>query len=862
MTLVNLLRHISLKHLILKKSQTVMAALGICLGVAAMLAIDIVNKSVLSSFEDSINSITGRAALQITGAESGFPEKLLDRIQDVPGVEYALPVIETNANFSGGRDRAVLILAVDSLQDHKIRNYRITDESADIPDPLLFLAKRDSILLTREMAAREGIKIDQEVAIQTVLGIKKFVVRGLLDPEGPAKAAGGDVAVMDVYAAQLVFGKEGRIDRIDVSFLPGQDLDAMRQRIEAALPEGYYVDTPAGRARQIETLTLRFRKTISLIGSMTMFVGMYLIYNAISISVVQRRKEIGIIRALGATRAQVTALFLGETLIIAALASLAGIGLGILFARLSVGAVAQTVSVAYASASVTEIAVSGKDVFSSMAVGIAASLLAAWFPARSSARIAPVSAIRTLPYPPDGFLLGRSVRVLSGVFVCCALALFLAYKTAAPASPLRNAGTTFGTMVFLLLGISLATPLFLKWFMHFYHRFLAPRLGSEGRLAGLNLQKNISRNAVAVAAVFFSIALSVNSSTMLSSAQKGFLDYMESVERSDILVTSGHPMASAGGQNSPMPGTMGREIERVAGVRSADPFRKLFINYSGRRILLEMVDFERWSQYNTCTVVDGKWDDIRKMSRQDSVLINESIAARYRLKAGETISLPTPNGLVRFTITAVIVSYASDSGVIIMDTYTYQRYWKDTVVDMFSVRVKPGENIAVVRNAILERFGRDRKLFVLDSQAFKAELRKLLDQSFVMNNAVNVITLAIAGFGIIVTLLASVLERTREIGILRSIGMERGQVARVVILESVLVGITGGMVGAATGLAIGWLSVEGFFRLDLGASIGYHIQYSSVWTALLLSAGLSAIAGLYPAWRAARTNIVEALAYE
>ncbi len=862
MTFTNLLRYISLKHLILKKSQTLMAATGICLGVAAMLSIDIVNQSVLSSFEDSINSITGRAALQITGAESGFPEQLADRIQQVQGVEYALPVIETNASISGGKERAVMILAVDSLQDHKIRSYRITDESADIPDPLMFLAKRDSILLTREMANREGIKIDQEIQVQTVQGIKKFVVRGLLDPDGPAKAAGGDIAIMDVYAAQLVFGKEGRIDRIDVSFLPGQDLDTMKQRIESALPEGYYVDTPAGRARQIELLTLRYRKSMSLIGSLTMFVGMYLIYNAISISVVQRKKEIGIMRALGATRAQVAGLFLGETFIISVLASIVGVGLGLVFARLSVGAVAQAVSTIYANASGTQIVFSWKVALSDMTIGICASLFAACFPARSSARIAPVSAIRTLPYSPEGFLLGRKIKIWSAALVCAGIITLLIYKAAGASSAIRNSGTTFASMIFLLLGISLATPLFLKWFMYFYHRFLAAHLGSEGRLAGLNLQKNLSRNAVAVAAIFFSIALSVNSSTMLSSAQKGFLDYMDSVERSDILVTSGHPMASAGGQNSPMPGSMAREIESVPGVKTADPFRKLYLNYSGRRILLEMVDFDRWMQYNTCTVVDGKWDDLRNMSRQDNVLINENIAARYRLKAGDTIDLPTPNGPVHFHITAVIVSYASDSGVIVMDTYTYQRYWKDTLADMFSVRVKPGQSITTVQAAIMERFGHERKLFVMDSQAFKEELKKLLDQAFVMNNAVNIITLVIAGFGIIVTLLASVLERTREIGILRSIGMKRSQVAGVVILESMLVGIVGGIAGAATGLAIGWLSVEGFFRLDLGASMEYSVHYGSILIALVLAAGLSAIAGLYPAHRAAKTNIVEALSYE
>jgi putative ABC transport system permease protein len=153
-------------------------------------------------------------------------------------------------------------------------------------------------------------------------------------------------------------------------------------------------------------------------------------------------------------------------------------------------------------------------------------------------------------------------------------------------------------------------------------------------------------------------------------------------------------------------------------------------------------------------------------------------------------------------------------------------------------------------------------MYVLPALEFRSEIKKLLDQSFVMNDAVNVLTLLIAGFGIIVTLLASVLERTREIGILRSIGMKRSQVSGVVLIESALIGLAGGLLGIVAGVITGWINLEGFFRLDFGSSMSYHIHYPSIVSAMLLSIGLSVLAGLYPAKRAAKTNIVEALSYE
>jgi len=863
MKLLNLLRHISLKHIRLQKAQLAMAIAGICLGVAAMVAIDLVNISVLKSFEDSINHATGRASLQITGAESGFPEEMLDRIQNLPGIEYAVPVIETNASLAGGQERSIMILGVDVLQDHQIRDYSLTDESADIPDPLMFLAKRDSLLLTRAMAEQEGIKIDQEIKIQTVAGLKTFKVRGLLNPEGPAKVAGGDIAVMDVYAAQMAFGKVGRLDRIDVSLLAGENLDAMKERITLALPAGYDVDTPAGRTRQVEILLGRFRNSMGLISFMALFVGMYLIYNTVSISIVQRRREIGILRALGAGRLQIAGLFLTETLAASAIAALLGIGLGLLFAKASIGLVAQSVTDMYVKASVSELAFAWPAVLKNAGIGMLASLVAAALPAIAGARITPVSAIRAHSYTPDGFLLSNRIRIAAIGCILISILCLVLFESAAPGSHLRSLGLVFTAVISLLAGVSLAVPILLKWFIPLLHNLLAVCFGAQGRLAGLNLQKNVTRNGVAVAAILCSIALFVSSANSVNSLRTSLFEWFDSIIRADILVSSGHPLAAGGAPTIPMPGEMLGEIAKLPGVSSVEPFRKGRVSYNGRKVLLEIFDVALRMEYCPAMIATGKREDMASLlPGQDNVVVNEAMAVKDRIKPGDTIVLPTPNGPVRFGVAAIIVSFTSDSGVVWMDVNTYRRHWRDDLVDTFEVLVKPDAEIKTVRQAILDRFGQERKLFALPAAEFKVEVRKILDRSFVMTNAVNILTLVIAGLGIIVTLLASVLERTREIGILRGIGMTRSQVSGVVIIESALIGAIGGVLGAATGILIGWIEVEGIFRLDFGASIGYHVHYPAIGLALLLAIGLSTLAGLYPARRAAGTNIVEALSYE
>ncbi len=863
MKLLNLLRHISLKHLHLQKLQLVMAVSGICLGVAAMVAIDLVNRSVLKSCEDSINHATGRAVLQITGGEAGFPEEMLERVQKLPGVEYAVPVIEATGGLTGDKERALMILGIDVLQDHHIRDYSITDESAEIPDPLLFLAKRDSILLTRTLAGQIGIGIDQEVNVQTVAGLKTFKVRGLLNPEGPARVAGGDIAIMDVYAAQMAFGKVGSLDRIDVSFLPGQDFDTMKARIEAALPPGYDVDTPAGRTRQVELLLGRFRTSMRLVGCMALFVGMYLIYNTVSISVVQRRREIGILRALGGGRMQIAALFLAETLAVATFASLLGMALGLGFAQASVGVVAQSVTEMYLRTSVSELVFSWPSLLLNAGIGILASLIAAVFPSLAAARVTPVSAIRAVPYAADDFLRGWRIKFAACLCLLIALSCLVAFEVASPASPAKNLGFVVVAVILLLLSISLITPVLFAWTLPLTHNLLAFCFGAQGRLAGLNLQKNITRNGVAVAAILCSIALFVSSANTVHSMRTSLFEWFDSIIRADLLVSSGHPLATGGAPTIPMPAEMLGEMEKIPGVQSVEPFRKGRVSYNGRKLMLEVFDVALRMDYCPAMIAVGKRENMaRLLPDQDYVAINEGLALKERLRPGDSLVLPTPQGPVRFGVAAVIVSFSSDAGVVWLDINTYRRHWRDPLVDTYEVLVKPGAKIKEVRQAILDRFGGERRLFALEAAEFKVEVRKILDRSFVMTNAVNIITLVIAGLGIIVTLLASVFERTREIGILRGIGMTRSQVLAMVLIESALIGAIGGVLGAAAGIVIGWIEMEGMIRVDLGASIGYHVHYAALLWALLLAVGLSALAGIYPARRAATTNIVEALTYE
>lgn len=863
MNLWNLLRHISLKHFRLRKGQTFMAVAGICLGVTAIIAIGLVNKSVLFSFENSFNLIIGRAQLQVTGAQAGFPEKLMEKVQSVPGVAHAVPVIEADGMLVHGKERSIAILGVDVLIDSQVRDYSLTGDGADIPDPLLFLARKDSILVTQTMARREGFAVDQRIQVQTVEGIQTFRIRGILNPEGPAKAMGGNLVVMDLYAAQLAFGKDRRIDRIDVSVRKGQDLESVKRAIATALPQGYVVDTPAGRTRQIETMLAKFQDGFNMLSYLAIFVGMYLIYNAVSISVVHRRKEIGILRALGCTKGEIVALFLGETTLLAFLGSLLGVGLGLALADLLVESFGAVISEAYVRTSVTEIHVNWQYPLLGIFCGIVTSLVAALFPARAGSRVSPAAAIQSVPFAEEGFFTTRRLNALGALSLGFAFATLVAYRLTGASPMTRHLGFLLAAQFLILLGVSLFTPAFLRFFIQVFGKLFSSKLGVSGRLAGLNLRKNLTRNAVAVAAVFFGISVFVGSAGYVHSVKKSAIRWLDSFIRADILVTSGHPGTSANALTVPMPVAMAAALREIPGVLSVDSWRRVSLSYLGRRVLISAVDIANWSGHSSYIFTEGRQEDaLTRMPNQNVIVVSEPFATIFQVRPGDNLALPTPSGPVIFQVAGIVVDYTNDSGTIGMDLRTYQRHWGDMLADTFSVRVKPGTRVAAVREEILKRFGGQRKLFALSAIEFKKEIRRVLDRMFVFNHTLDIITLTIASLGIIFALFASIMERTREIATLRAMGMLKRQISAVVVLESALMGLAGGLLGTLAGILGGIINLEGFFVANYGSAAQYYLPVRAIMWALVLSISLSALAGLIPARKATRTNIVEGLSYD
>ena len=320
-----LLRLISWQYVRKHLLRSLLTIAGIVLGVAVFVGMHTANQSVLTAFTNTVDRIAGATQLQITAGEAGFEEEILERVQGVPEVRVAVPVIEAVATPETRAKGNLQILAVDMTGDRSLREYALEDgDDSFIEDPLVFLAQPDSIMITREFAAENGLKANDALTLRSMDGPKRFVVRGIMKSSGLTSAFGGNLAIMDVYAAQKVFGRGRRFDRIDLAVQEGLRPEEVGKRLEQLLGAGYQVESPSSRGKQFESLSSVYGMLANITSLFALFIGMFIIYNSFAIAVTQRRSEIGILRALGATRGQIQVLFLAES----AVGGLVGAGLG------------------------------------------------------------------------------------------------------------------------------------------------------------------------------------------------------------------------------------------------------------------------------------------------------------------------------------------------------------------------------------------------------------------------------------------------------------------------------------------------------------------------------------------------------
>ncbi|HWR54343.1 MAG TPA: FtsX-like permease family protein [Bryobacteraceae bacterium] len=847
-----LLRLLSWPYLRKHALRWTLTVAGIVLGVAVFVAMHSANQSVFAAFDRTVDRIAGKTQLQVWAGDFGFPEEVLEKVQSVREVDVAVPVIEASGETGLKGQGNLLILGTDMTGDQSLRDYDLEDgDAAVIDDPLVFLAQPDSIMLSREFADRNGIKAGDRLPMKTMAGDKLFTVRGIMKAGGMAKAFGGNLAIMDIYAVQKVFGRGQRFDRIDVGVKEGVPIEQAQQAIRKAVGPGFEVEPPQARCEHFESMLRQYQVMVNVTSLFALIIGMFIIYNAFSIAVTQRRSEVGILRALGATRRQIRALFLGESAVAGLAGSLLGVAAGVLMARgiaKYIGAL--TASIYGVAQQVDDVDIEPWVLASAIVLGVATSMVAAFIPARNAARVDPVQALQKGKYQvlSEG---ENRVRTGAAMVTAAGAAALLAFGHsrigfyAGYALALLTALLLAPTLA-LLVARALRQPL--KW--------LRP---VEGALAADSLLQAPRRTSATVSALMLSLAMVIGFGGMSRSFFVSVTDWMDSVLNPDFFLTGSESIAQ---RAFSFPGSMGAEVESVPGVDQAQMVRSARVLYKGTPVMVVAVEADKLGRKVKRKPLAGDPNEMYRLTAAGAgALVSDSFANLRSVRLGDPVELPTPRGILRLPVVGITRDYSDQQGTVLLDRGVYKRWWDDDTANIIRVYVKPGANKAEVRQAILDRFSKGRRLFILSNAEVKTEILRLTDQWFGMTYNQVAVAVLVAVLGIVNTLMVSITDRRRELGVLQAVGAMRNQIRHTVWLEALAIGVVGLVLGFALG-AVNLHYTLGIVQDVGGMRTDYIFPMNVALTMIPVILGAAFIAALWPAETTVRGSLMEALEYE
>ena len=849
-----LLRLISWPYFRKHVLRSILTTMGIVLGVSVFVGMQTANKSAAHAFSQTVDRIAGKTDLQVTAGETGFGEDVLDTVQSASTVRVAVPAIEAVVDSMIKGQGNLMVLGIDMTGDRSLRDYDLeSGDDAVVQDPLVFLAQPDSIMLSKEFVDRNHVALGDRVRLATAEGDKSFAVRGIMKPSELASAFGGSIAIMDIYAAQKMFGRGRMFDRIDVAVKPGTTLTDCQQELSRLLGPAFDIQPPASRGQQFEAVLAGYSMMLSISSAFALFIGMFIIYNSFAIAVTQRRTEIGILRALGASRQQIRWLFLGESSVMGLIGSLAGLVIGVVVARAIVSSVSAVISDIYFVAQRTdEVALNPVVLVVAIVIGIGTSLVAALVPAHNAARVDPVQALQKGRYQ----VLTAGESRLRAILATVIGILSVACLSFGGHRAVFYTGYVFAIMLVPVL----AGPLLSKSLTKAIRPALKWLRPVEGALAADSLIQAPRRTSGTVIALMLSLALVVAFSGMARATYESIVDWMRTTFNADLFVAATPNFAT---ETLRLPATMASELAAVPGVERVQMFRNGRIMFRKTPIHIIVIEMQSVAETSPRQPVAGNVTEMyRKAAAGEGVIVSDNLAQLQHLALGEILEVPAPYGLIRLPIVGIVVDFSDQQGAIYVDRSVFIKYWHDDSVRDFRVYLKSGATVSDVRERILERYAGQRQLFVLTNSDVRNYILKITDQWFGLTSVQIAVAVLVAILGIVNALTVSIIDRRREFGVLRAVGALAGEIRRTIWLEALSVAALGVLLGCALGALNLYYMLQMVERDVTGLRLNYLFPFSMALAFVPTFLFAAFIAAIWPAESAVRGSLVEALEYE
>jgi len=866
---MRLFRQFILRPLIADRVRTITTVLGVSLGIAVVIAIQLTNASSVRGFETALETVAGKTGIEVIGAGTGVDETMIPQLSWLREYGVISPVIEGSAALVTGDVRqlnsrrqleAVKLLGIDILRDQPFRDYhllelqrlgagpsgRSAEEDFNTQRFLEILTSPQTVVITEKLAVRRHYAMGSTLTLMIGDRVIDFVVRGILKNEGPARVLDGNFILMDIAAAQLAFDRLGRVDRLDILLPDHADVHASLDAIAARLPSGLAAQRPSRRSEQVETMLAAFHTNLTALSWIALIVGLFLVYNTVTISVVARRQEIGTLRALGLSRNKVLALFLGEAAALAVAGIVIGLGLARLLADGAVTMTSRTVSTLYIAAVAAPPHMTIEHFWVAVAIGLPLSLIAAAIPALEASRVPPTAAMRGHDTLDMRVRFNLTPVVIAFVFLAAAYGL--AQLPPIGRRPVFGYVSSFA----IVIGGAFLVPAIMYGLARAGRTFLRRRLGVEGLLAHANLTSAIPRLSISVAALAVSLSMMVAIAVMIGSFRDTVVYWVSQTLQADLFIGPG--IRPTVGSEQTVSEDVITTLSKHPDVESLDRFRNVDFVFQGNLAVLGAGSFDVVLEHGSLlfkSPSDAR-ERVRSAIGQDAVIISEPFATRYHVRDGDTIDILTPQGTKPFRIAAVYYDYSSDRGVAVMDRRTFAKYFGDLQPTGVAAYLKKGADPEKVRSEMLDMLDEGHRAFIFSNRTLRNEILQVFDSTFAITYALEVIAIVVAMLGVAGTLLTLVLERRRELSLLRLTGADRRQVRRMVIIEAAMIGAVSQGIGLVVGFALSMVLIYVINVQSFGWTIQFHVPLAFLVQATIAVVIATSVAGIYPARRAAQ----------
>ncbi len=853
--MIGLVARSNLRYWLQHRWQLFLMVTGLALGVAVVFAVDIANESAKRAFALSVDSVTGRTTHQLVAAADGLDESIYTRLRVELGVRNIAPVVEGTVVMAG---ETLQVLGVDLFAESLFRNATFSNGENNVREGVadragpedaapttagsriaLRLLEPGAIILSESTAARFNLSIGDSLAIDASVAPVKLVNT----ITGQQEAAFESIVMMDIATAQDLLQMQGELSRIDLVLDSTANDASLLQRITSTFPSVNIIDA-VSRNTSLKEMTSAFHTNLLAMSLLGVLVGAFLIYNTVTLAVLQRRSLFGVLRVTGVTRDELFRSVILESLFVAFIGTVVGLLLGYLLGYLLLELVTRTINDLYFTLDVKRVDFGLGTIVKAVALGLGSALVAAIPPALEASRSSPVTVLQSSAIERRAGLAIPYIAVAGLVLIVVGMLITWFSE--------RSLWAGFAALMSIVLGYSLLIPLVLRLLTSNARRFFAS--GSTlTQYALRSLSTSISRTSVAIAALVIAVSATAGVGIMIGSFRLSVADWLGQTLQSDIYIRTetdsgdGLPRAFIS-QLESLPDVADLRLARVAQLESRE---------GPLRVLAVQINNEKNSGFGFLKKMPESW---ALFKRGEGVFVSEPYAWKHQVEVGDQIYLRSDSGERASIVSAIITDYGAGNGLIVMDLQHYQRQWADNQLTSVALQLSDSANIDMAKNNIRQLADNYSVPLMLRSNIeIRERSLQIFDRTFAITHVLRILTIGVAFIGILSALLALALERASEFAVLRAVGLTPFELAKLVIVQCALMGLIAGVLALPLGYIMSKMLIDVINQRSFGWTMGFYVPPAILLQTMVLALIASVLAGWYPSRKLSRMSPAQAL---